>query len=115
MDWLKDLKPLLDLGVTGVLLAGGLFLIARPPRWVQAAVEAHRELAGGVKTLVVTHHELAEGINTLTASMPRREEIQELLIGQEALRRESVEARDELREMRRDLGEMKRICDGRCG
>lgn len=103
MDWLKDLKPLVDLGVTALIVVGMFRLVRTPPAWVRTAVDSHHQLAEGVRTL-----------SDAVSGMPKREEIQELLIGQESLRRESADAREELRQTRRELGELRRdLLDGR--
>lgn len=109
IEILQALKPVFDLGLTAILVLGGLYIVIHPPRWIQIAVDSHHQLAEGVRTLSET-----------VAKMPQREEFQELLIGQEALRRETVQVHHELRELRQSLP-----CgaeraggggpDGRCG
>jgi hypothetical protein len=97
MDWLKDAVKVVDLGVTAFVVAGGFFLLVRPPKWIQ--------------TVVKSHHDLAQGVRSMSESltnMPRREEIQDLLIGQEALRRETADARRELQEARGEIRALRR-------
>jgi len=92
MEWLKDIKPLVDLGITGLFGGAVLFMVWKPPKWIVKVVDSHHQLAVGVKAL-----------GNAVDSMPKREEMQELLIGQEALRRETVETRAELRGLHQDV------------
>ncbi len=93
---MKAVKPLVDFGLSAVLIVIIAAFVYRPPRWVHSAIAAHSRLADGVTAIVNT--------------MPKREDTQEILIGQEALRRETSELRHELIEIRHDL---RRVIDER--
>lgn len=104
MELVKDLKPLLDLGLAGLLIGAMVMFIRKPPKWIVQVVDAHHQLARGVKTM-------SEAI----AEIPKREDLQDLLIGQEALRRENVETREEIRGVYAEIVALRSVLDGRRG
>jgi hypothetical protein len=89
-------KPWLDYGVPLLVLAFFGSLVVHPPAWVLRMVDAHHKLATGASAMP----QLAEAVTDHVDTMPKREELQQIAIGLEAVRRETVATRGDVRELR---------------